>query len=83
MEGVTVVGEAFPSSRRDWAGVAKFVRNAYPEWVDVGIYNPSTASHMRNYKYKDISPDEFRITTRATGVKRRVHIFLRLKEGDE
>ena len=65
----------------DWEWVAQQVRDNAPNWCEVGVFNPSVATHIRKGKYRWVKPEEFEIATRKipTEERTRSRLFLRVR----
>lgn len=63
----------------DWAAVAKFVQDSAPKWVNVGDYDPSYGTKIRQGHYAALPAGDYEVTTRkeASSAEGKTAIFMR------
>lgn len=54
--------------RTDWAAIARRVKENAPRWCNVGSFNPTVATHIRQGKYPAVDSALYEVTTRKTQV---------------
>lgn len=66
----------------DWAEVCAFTEKQKGKWVEVGLFDPSVVSHIRNGKYPSVDPERFEVTSQGAEAPesggRRSTIYIRL-----
>ncbi len=63
----------------DWAEVCDKVAAENGAWCEVGTFNPSVATHIRNGRWPAIDPSKFEITTQKSDVPGRSRLYMRLR----
>jgi len=63
----------------DWTEIAAAVEAAKGAWCEIGVFHPSTVSHVRNGRYPAVDPERFEITSRTAGARNKSTLYMRLR----